>query len=112
MVCVLNRTMVMLQSQPRDSSVVILHEFAVGLEALILVHDEILVAFLDIQHPVQEGSVALDLLAVGATLSFHLQDAEVDAHLDDIPTIVSFDEADRECMRVECPLPKDFIQAF
>jgi hypothetical protein len=112
MVGVFHRTMVMLQTQPGDSAVVVLDEFAIGFEALIFVHDKILVAFFDIQHPIQERSAALDLLAIGATLGFHLQDAEVHAHLDDIPSVVSFDQADGESVRIERPVPQDFIQPF
>ena len=45
-VSVLHSAMVMLQTEPGNSAMVELNEFAVSFEALILIHHEVLIAFL------------------------------------------------------------------
>lgn len=112
MIRVLDGTVIMLEAEPRDSAMVVLDEFAVGFEALVFVHDKVFVPLFDFQHAVEERRVPLDLLSIGTTLSFHLQNSKIDSHLDYVATVVSLDQADGKRMRVKSPIPEDFVQPF
>ena len=74
MVSILDGAVVMLETEPGDSAVVVLEEFAVGFEALVIVHGKVWGLFFDRKHAIQEGREAFDRQSVGAALGFHLKD--------------------------------------
>jgi len=74
MVSILDGAVVMLKTEPGDSAVVVLEEFAVGFKALVIVHGKVWGLFFDGEHAIQEGREALDRQSVGAALGFHLKD--------------------------------------
>ena len=75
MVSILDGAVVMLETEPGDSAVVVLEEFAVGFKALVIVHGKVWGLFFDGEHAIQEGREALDRQSVGAALGFHLKDS-------------------------------------
>ena len=53
-ISVLDSAMEMLQTEPGNSAMVELYKFAVRLKALIFIHHEVLIAFFNIKHAIQE----------------------------------------------------------
>ena len=86
-----------------------LDEFAIRLKALIVAHHEIFVLFFDVQHTVQKGGKTVWSQAVRSPLSFHLQNAEVNPHLDDITSVIPFYQSDRQRMWVELPIMQNAV---
>jgi hypothetical protein len=112
MVGILDRAVVVLQTQPRDPAMVILHELAVGLEALLLVHDKVRSSFLEIEHLVEKSWESINGLSVWSTLGLHLENSKVDSHLDDVSPVDSFDKPNRWGVRIKLPIAKNFVESF
>ena len=91
---------------------IILSELAIRLKALLFVHQELWLLLFEFQHLIENRRETLDRLPVRSTLSFHLQDTQIDSHLNYVPTFVIFDEANRESVRVKSPIAQDFVQPF
>ena len=111
--CVLgifNRPVVMLQSQPRNPPVIELHKFPISFKTLIVIHDEIRILLLQLQNPIQKSRIALDLLSVRSPLRLHLQNAQINPHLNHVTPVGSLDQPNRKRMRIKFPLSKQLIE--
>ena len=85
--------MVKLQSQPANTSVVKLHEFAVDFPAFVLVESALRVGAVCFLQIVENRFALLEHLAIGAARRFQLQDAHIDSHLNDIAPISSLNDS-------------------
>jgi hypothetical protein len=74
MIGIFDSSVVMLETQPRDPSMVVLQEFPIGFEALVIVHYKIGGLFFQSEHSIQERWIAIEGLAIGSTLGLHLED--------------------------------------
>src|SRR5262249_14261633 len=82
----------MAQGQPAETTVVELHELAISFQALLFAEREGPTSSLGAAGPaaqiVEVSGVAVRSGSVGPAVGFHLQDAEIDAQLDDLTSVV------------------------
>jgi hypothetical protein len=112
MIGIFDCSVVVLETEPGDTTVVVLEEFSVGFEALVIVQGKVWGLFFDGKHTVEEGWKAFDRQTVGAALGFHLEDSKIDPHLDNISAVGFFDQTNSQRVGIKSPVVEDIIEPF
>jgi hypothetical protein len=101
------------QTQPAVAAVIVLHELAIGLLALLFGEDEVLAEMDRFADEIVVITLkAVRAFAIGPTFGFELQNAEVDTHLNHLAAVVPFDDADVGRVHLVGKVSQDAVNVF
>ena len=113
MIGVGNRLAVLLQLQPADASVVVLHKLAVDFRTLLVGQNEIVAMLNRLGHQVVVITfLAMRASSVGATFHFQLHQPHVDPHLQQLSTIAATADAHADRVGIVRPIPQDVVDVI